>query len=195
MEEDRRIYTAFEGDKRFSRGNPGNVFVSVKALLAADAGARIQVFDDATGRTVDADLRGTDAEIKARLAPTPSEESQQRGPGRPRLGVIAREVTLLPRHWDWLNAQKGGASVSLRRLVEEARRADPWSELKVRAQESADRFMATMAGDRPGYEEASRALYAGDEAGFSAAIAGWPRDVRAHAQALAGPAFRKPEGA
>ena len=189
METEQQVYTAFESEKRFARGNPATVLLSIKALLAADRNARLLVFDDATGRTVDVDLRGSDAEILARLSkPDPALEPP-RGPGRPRLGVVAREVTLLPRHWEWLNAQKGGASVTLRRLVDEARKADPQGIARMRAQESADRFMATMAGDRPGYEEASRALYACDAEAFSTSIAAWPRDVRAHALLLAKPAF------
>ena len=184
---DERIYTAFEGDRCVARGAPADVFLSVKALADADAQARLIVFDDATGRSVDADLRGSEAEIRARLA---EPEAPPRGPGRPKLGVVAREVTLLPRHWDWLARQKGGASVTLRRLIDDARRADPTGEVKRMAQERADRFMATMAGDRPGYEAAARALYAGNGKAFEEAIASWPHDVGSHAALLAKPALR-----
>ncbi|MCE4223092.1 DUF2239 family protein [Methylobacterium sp. C25] len=187
MATDERIYTAFHDGSRLARGAPGDVFVAVKALLSRDAATRVLVFDDATGRTVDADLRGSDDDVRARLA---APEPPARGPGRPKLGVVAREVTLLPRHWDWLGAQPGGASVALRRLVEEARRADSGPEERRRAQEVTDRFMATAAGDRPGYEAAARALYAGQSEGFAAAIAAWPNDLREHATHLAEPAFR-----
>ena len=112
-----------------------------------------------------------------------------RGPGRPKLGVVAREVTLLPRHWEWLASQPGGASVALRKLVEVARRS---SEVKDRVRQAgavAYRFMSTMAGHEPGFEEASRALFAGDQAGFEALIAAWPVDGQNHLKALATDAF------
>lgn len=141
------------------------------------------IFDDATGKPVDVDLRGSPEEVRARLEPA------ARGPGRPKLGVTAREVTLLPRHWDWLAAQPGGASVTLRRLVEEARRGGGGKERRRQAQDAAYRFMSAMAGDAPGYEEATRALYAGDGARFEAQTQAWPADVRDHARRLAADAF------
>jgi hypothetical protein len=98
-------------------------------------------------------------------------------------------VTLLPRHWDWLAAQPGGASVALRRLVEAARRDGDAAARRRRAGEAAFAFMTAMAGDRPGYEEAVRALFAGDGARFAAETAAWPADIRDHAALLAGPAF------
>ena len=91
-----------------------------------------------------------------------------RGRGRPKLGVVAREVTLLPRHWDWLNSQSGGASVALRKLVEAARLAGDDKDRTRHAQEAAYRFMTALAGNLPGYEEATRALYAADPARFDA---------------------------
>ena len=112
-----------------------------------------------------------------------------RGPGRPKLGVVAREVTLLPRHWDWLAAQPGGASVALRRLVEDARRVSASDDRRRAAQEAAYRFMQAMAGDQPGYEDATRALFAGDVARFEERTAAWPEDVREHASLLAADAF------
>ena len=113
-----------------------------------------------------------------------------RGPGRPRLGVVAREVTLLPRHWDWLAIQPGGASVALRKLVEVARRDSETRDRVRQASAVAYRFMSTIAGHEAGFEEASRALFAGDQAGFEALIAGWPVDVRHHLKRLAADAFR-----
>jgi hypothetical protein len=125
-----------------------------------------------------------------RREPAPSALPEPaRGPGRPKLGVVAREVTLLPRHWEWLASQPGGASVALRKLVEVARRS---SEVKDRVRQAgavAYRFMSTMAGHEPGFEEASRALFAGDQAGFEALIAAWPVDVQNHLKALATDAF------
>ena len=98
-------------------------------------------------------------------------------------------MTLLPRHWDWLAAQRGGASATLRRLVEDARRAGPGAEARHQGQEALNRFITAMAGDAPGYEEATRALFAGDAARFDAETQAWPADVRAHALKLAAAAF------
>lgn len=190
--------SAFQGEVRLATGPLAEVAVAVRDAALEDP-ASLLVFDDATGRVVDLDLRGSPAELAARYAPGP------RGRGRPSLGVTAREVTLLPRHWEWLAAQKGGASAALRRLVEAARRADGGETDRRAARDAACRFMSAMAGDRPGFEEATRALYAGDRAAFGAQIAGWPDDVRDHAARLAdagedgtgeiGPATRTPRGA
>ena len=127
-------------------------------------------------------------QVIARLMPTPvveEPEAEPRGRGRPKLGVVAREVTLLPRHWDWLNSQPGGASVALRKLVEEARRASGDRDRIRAAQESAYHFMSAMAGNLPGFEEAARALFAYDRRGFGDLIAAWPEDVRDHVIKLA----------
>jgi len=99
--------------------------------------------------------------------------------------VVAREVTLLPRHWEWLAAQPGGASVALRKLVEAARRDHRDRDIQRQVQECAHRFMSAMAGDLPGYEEAIRALFADDQARFAGLVAPWPADVRDHALRLA----------
>ncbi|WP_332118661.1 DUF2239 family protein [Azorhizobium caulinodans] len=184
-------FTAFCGPRRIAAGSLLDVARAVRA--AADT-APLLVFDDATGRVVDLDLRGTDAELAERYpAPAPEEEASPRGRGRPKLGVVAREVTLLPRHWDWLAAQPGGASVALRRLVEEARRADAPRQQARAAQEIAYRFMSAMAGDLPGFEEASRALFAGDRPRMTAEMAPWPEDIRAYTLKLAFPMVMKDE--
>jgi hypothetical protein len=130
----------------------------------------------------------------ARLSPSGALKEEARAPrgrGRPKLGVVAREITLLPRHWDWLNAQPGGASVALRKLVEEARHVNRGKDRRREAQESAYRFMSAMAGDEPGFEEASRALFAGNHETFKVAIRAWPADVRGHALHLAASAFQE----
>jgi uncharacterized protein len=180
--------TAFQGLNRLASGTPAQVALSVKAALARQPDIPVLVFDDETGRQMDFNLRGTKAEV---LAPAEAGEAERpvRGRGRPRLGVIAREVTLLPRHWDWLNEQPGGASVALRRLVEAARMTDVMSDQARLARQAANRFMAVMAGNQSGYEEASRALYAGDWARFEAETAAWPHDVRDHARCLAQAGF------
>lgn len=175
--------TAFSGTDRLAQGPLTEVALAVMAALAADSAARILVFDDSTGRVIDLDLRGSDADIRARLTPA-AEGVPARGRGRPKLGVVAREVTLLPRHWDWLNAQPGGASQALRRLIDEARRRDEGQTDRRQAQEAAYRFLSAMAGDLPGYEEALRALFADDASRFAAQSAAWPADIRNHAQKL-----------
>src|SRR4029079_13633389 len=139
----------------------------VKAKAAVDKGEQVLIFDDTTSESIELDFRGSSEDLLRRLARPDSREvaavsGAARGPGRPKLGVVAREVTLLPRHWEWLNAQPGGASVALRKLVEEARRSNEAKDRLRQAQEALYRFMSTVAGDEAGFEEASRALFAGD---------------------------------
>ncbi|MEN0076398.1 MAG: DUF2239 family protein [Paracraurococcus sp.] len=181
---DPAAFTAFQGTDRLAAGPAAEVALAVRAAQDRAPEKPVLIFDDRTGRQVDFDLRGSPEEIRARLA-APAETTEQRGPGRPRLGVAAREVTLLPRHWDWLNAQPGGASVALRRLVEAARTSHAAGDAARLARQAADAFMLAMAGNLPGYEAASRALYAGDRARFEAETAAWPADLRAHARRLA----------
>jgi hypothetical protein len=160
----------------------GSILDAVTAIMATtEAGAGVLVFDDLTAKVIDLDLRGSIGDVVRRFTPP-------KGPGRPKLGVIPREVTLLPRHWAWLAEQPGGASVALRRLVEAARKADDKADART-AQAAAYRFMAAMAGDRPGFEEACRALFAGDAAKFDEQSRTWPDDIRAYARRLATPAL------
>lgn len=180
--EDFDAVAAFDGDRMIASGPRAEV----AALLAPRVRSGphdIQVFDLTTGRVVDLDLRPG----ASPLAPT--EPASVRPRGRPKLGVTAREVTLLPRHWEWLAAQPGGASAAVRRLVDQARRAGAETQDRRAAQEAAYRFLTTMAGDRAGYEDAMRALYAGDAARFEALAARWPSDVRDVGTRLAAPAF------
>jgi hypothetical protein len=183
-------FTAFDGPGRLAAGPLREVALAVKR--AGETAESIMIFSDRTGRPVDLDLRGSDAEILARLPiqaaaelPQETPASEPRGRGRPKLGVVAREVTLLPRHWDWLNAQPGGASVALRKLVDEARRASGDKDRARAAREAAYHFMSTMAGNLANFEEASRALFADDRRRFGELIAHWPADIRDHAIALA----------
>lgn len=186
-----RSCTAFEGHRLLRSGPLPEVALAVKDTVDRGGAEPILVFDDATGRVVDLDLRGTAADIVARLSPPPvpadpdAPQAVSRGRGRPRLGVVAREVTLLPRHWDWLAAQPGGASVVLRKLVEEARRQGNGALVRRAAQETAYRVMSALAGDLPGFEEATRALFADDRARFQQQVAAWPADIRAYATRLA----------
>jgi hypothetical protein len=194
-------FTVFAGPRRLATGSLAEVAVAARRSLERDAQDPPLVFDDATGKVVDVDLRGTDDDIRlraeaqelARPAPDasdPAPSAAQRARGRPRLGVVAKEVTLLPRHWAWLAAQRGGASATLRRLVDEARRNSGRRDQVRSAQDAAYRFMLALGGDLPGYEEATRALYAGDAERFDAHTAGWPRDLREHARLLASEALR-----
>ena len=180
-----KTYTAFKGTNRIASGALIDVALAVRAAMDASPGATFLTFGDATGGVVDLDLRGTTAEIVARLAP-PSESADQsaRGRGRPKLGVVPREVTLLPRHWDWLGQQPGGASQALRRLIDQARREDGGRSRTRAAQAAAYQFMAAMAGNLPGFEEATRALFAGDRDRFAEQTRAWPPDVRSYAETL-----------
>ncbi len=175
---------AFSGSRRIASGPLAEVAVAVKRATDGGIEEPILVFDGESGRLVEVDVRGTVADVAERYRPR-GPEAPQRGPGRPKLGVVAREVTLLPRHWAWLSTQRGGASAALRRLVEEARKAGQGSEGVRRSQDATYRFMTAMAGDLPGYEEALRALYAGDGDSFTGYVATWPPDVRDHCLALA----------
>jgi len=183
-----RPCTAFAGHRVLSAGPLTEVALAVRR--ADGAVDPVLTFDDATGRVVDLDLRGTDAEVLARLSPpraepAPLSDPAPRGRGRPRLGVVPREVTLLPRHWEWLAEQPGGASVTLRKLVEEARRRGGGDRRARIAREAAYRFMSALAGDLPGFEEASRALFADDPGRFAEQVSDWPEDVRGYATRLA----------
>lgn len=179
-----RPCAAFDGSRRIAAGPLSEVALKVRDALAAGAEGPVLTFDDATGAVVDLDLRGSDAQILARLGGEAASQAP-RGRGRPKLGVVAREVTLLPRHWEWLAAQTGGASVALRRLVDEARRADGGATEARQAKAAAFRFLSTMAGDLPGFEEALRAMFADDREAFEKRASPWPADIREHAVRLA----------
>jgi hypothetical protein len=189
-----RACTAFHGARRIASGPLSEVALRAKAVLDQDETASILIFDNATAHPIDVDFRGTPGDMVRRLekvasAPVKQAAAKPRcGPGRPKLGVVAREVTLLPRHWDWLKMQPGGASVALRNLVEEAKRGK--GDNMRQSQEAAYRFMSAMAGNEAGFEEAARALFAGNQDRFAAETEAWPRDVRDHAQDLASRAFQ-----
>lgn len=181
------LYTAFDGYRRLASGPLEEVAIAVKNVAENGTNGSVFIYDDATGRVIDVDTRGAAEEVIARLAEPAAElhAAETRGRGRPKLGVVAREVTLLPRHWDWLNTQPGGASVALRKLVEEARRTSGDRDRKRAAQEAAYHFMSAIAGDLPQFEEAARALFADDRRRFAELVAEWPEDVRDHAVKLA----------
>jgi uncharacterized protein len=187
-------FTAFIGHHRLAAGPLAEVALAVVTAARRPDAEPIIIFDDATGRPIDLDLRGTERDILARLpqpaapAETAAEAAaiaEPRGRGRPKLGVVAREVTLLPRHWEWLSAQPGGASVALRKLVEQARRASGDTDRARISREAAYHFMSAMAGNLPRFEEASRALFADDRSRMADLISSWPADIRDHIVKLA----------
>jgi uncharacterized protein len=193
--------TAFDASRRLASGAYLEVALAIKALQRERPERMVLVFDDTTGGQIDFDLRGTEQDVARRLdvgatagdAAPPRDASPHghspRGPGRPRLGVVAREVTLLPRHWEWLNRQSGGASGALRRLVDAARTEKSHVDRVQKAKAAADRFMMAMAGDLPRYEDAARALYAGNKKHFDECTQNWPVDIRTHSRWLAVDAF------
>lgn len=177
-------YTVFAGQRRLAAGALAKIAVMVKHALADDAVTPILIYDDSTGRAIDLDTRGADAEVAARYAVPSMADTEPRGRGRPKLGVVAREVTLLPRHWDWLGSQPGGASVALRKLVEDARGKGSDRQRRRAAQDAAYHFMSAMAGNFPDFEDAIRALYADDRTTFETLTESWPTDIRDHARKL-----------
>lgn len=192
--------TAFVGGVRIAKGTLQHVVAFVKESLDDTKFAQLLIFNDLTGKPIDVDFRGNTAEVLQRLSSpadhAPAEEESKQATkrvGRPKLGVVSGEVTLLPRHWDWLKSQPGGASVTLRKLIDEARRSGK-SESKIRlAQEASYHFMTAMAGDFPQHEEALRALYAGNQDRFYQLIDDWAPDIRDHIKTLAENAFIKEE--
>lgn len=191
---------AFEGDRRLAAGSLADVAAAARRRSGKATHETIQVFEFASGKTLHLDLSGSEKDVRERFAgaapaaaEAPAEDAgaTPRGRGRPKLGVTAREVTLLPRHWDWLNAQPGGASVALRKLVEEARKTRGQSDTLRGRREAAYRFISAIAGDWPNYEEATRALFADDSVRFDELTEGWAVDVREHARHLAAAAFSR----
>ena len=198
--------TAFAGQQKVAAGTLHALAHTLKALVTRDPDAQILIFDDATGSQVDLNLHGSLADVLQRLrlprpraapamtaqapavsatAPAVAAPLAARTAGRPKLGVVAREITLLPRHWEWLATQPGGASVALRKLVEHAQRDNKAADAQRQAREAAYKFMRALAGDEAGFEEASRALFAGRQAAFLACVEEWPADVRTHVLQLA----------
>ena len=180
--------TAFAGKRKVATGPLHAVAHTLKELVTRHPDAQILIFDDASGSQVDLNLHGSLADVLQRLpraaAPTQA-DVPPRTAGRPKLGVVAREITLLPRHWEWLATQPGGASVALRKLVEHAQRGNKAHDEQRQAREAAYKVMNALAGDAPGFEEASRALFAGKQPAFLACVQEWPTDVREHVLQLA----------
>lgn len=182
---DGQTFSAFAGHRQIAHG----AIEDVAAALPLDHQGSILVLNDATGQPIELDLRRGPqqavAEYRARMGSSETPPARRPGRGRPRLGVVAREVTLLPRHWDWLGAQPGGASATIRRLVEDARRAGATGDEARERQEALYRAMSALAGDAPRFEDASRALFARDDSTFDAIVATWPPDVATYLARLA----------
>ncbi len=165
-------YSAFVGWTQIAAGTLETVLRAVKLRQAeGQTEGTLLIFENQTGRQVDFDLRGSVEEVLERALPKP----ERTGPGRPKLGVTSREISLLPRHWEWLETQPNGASATLRRLVDAARKLDSSDRTAV---EATGRFMSGIAGNLPEFEEAYRALYARDREQLEQRVNGWPPDVR-----------------
>ena len=189
-------WIAFADERCLAQGAPREVVAAVKLWADAEPDVPLLIFDARSSFPVELDLRGSLADVLARLpadsGPAPdaaigTDTGTARSPGRPKLGVTAREVTLLPRHWDWLASQSGGASVALRKLVEQAIRTNADTDRQRETRESAYRFMTAVAGNASGHEEAVRALFAGEVEKLRCVIEHWPEDIRAHVLRLVEP--------
>lgn len=183
-----RTYSAFAESKKIATGDVLEVATKVKKFLTKEAKAQVLIFDDSTSNQIEIDFRGTPEIVTRRLEALfekTQEGEKKSGPGRPKLGVVAKEVTLLPDHWEWLARQPGGASVTLRKLVEEAKKKNSAKDQIRMSQEATYKFMTVMAGDLPDYEEALRALYASDTKKFEKLITAWPKDIQDHTMMLA----------
>ena len=197
-------FVAFGGTHQLAAGALTDVVVAAWHHAQANPDHRTLLFHGPSSQALDLPFEGPLAAVLAlagqhyaglaasHTPQTPEHDTApaQQAPaarGRPRLGVVPREVTLLPRHWDWLATQPGGASVTLRRLVEQARKAGVAEEQARGARDLAYRFMSTMASALPGFEEASRALFAGDAQRFGECTAHWPADIVRHLRRLAAP--------
>jgi uncharacterized protein len=166
-------YAAFAGARQVASGALQDVLPVCKQRFDRDDSDLVLVFEVESGRQVDFDLRGSLADVLARAMPP-----QVKGPGRPKLGVASREVSLLPRHWDWLEAQPAGISGTLRRLVEQATKTQPPEDHARQIRAALSRVLSSLAGDRPRYEEALRALFAGEGERFESLVERWPKDIR-----------------
>ena len=178
-------FTAFVDARRLAHGGLADVLVAAQSWLETGKPGQLLVFSDATGRHRDYDFRGSPREVLERASPA----GERRRPGRPKLGIVSREVSLLPAHWAWLEQQPNGTSAALRRLVDAEMKRNPALQEARRARDACQRFISTMAGDCLGFEEAARALSRGQKAVFNARIKAWPTDVAGHARELAAPWF------
>lgn len=185
-------YTAFMGTNFFGQGLLSEIILKIKKHIGSSDNTNILIFSDLTGKAIDFNFQGTTSDVQKRLDIFVSEGTTQlsTGPGRPKLGVISREISLLPQHWEWLATQPGGSSAVIRKLIDEARKKSEGSLSIKQIQERVHRFTTAMAGDLQGYEEALRALYRKDEDQFLIHMGSWPQDIRDHVINLSKPIFK-----
>lgn len=176
---DKTTFTAFNGHALLCQGDLAEVVLKIKSHIGKASNSSILIFSDATGKTIDFNFHGSKQDVEKRLEiyATQNDESESGGPGRPKLGVVSREVSLLPRHWEWLATQPGGASKTLRLLVDEARKKAAGTQSVKQIQDKTYQVMSVLAGDLKGYEEALRAMYKKDRKTFYKNIETWPIDV------------------
>lgn len=188
-----QTYTAFIHHTLLIQGSLEKVVLKVKNQVEQHPASAILIFSDSTGKEMDFDFSGSEDDVLRRLEKFIGKNEPQSvsGPGRPKLGVVSREVSLLPRHWEWLSNQPGGASVTLRRLIDETKKQTSSRELIKQAQERAYKFMTTMAGNLSNYEESLRALFSKDKKLFEDLISDWPKDIKKHTLKLASDVFAK----
>ncbi len=184
-------FTAFDGHKLFHQGPLDEVVLKIKKHLGKEDTTSILIFSDETGRTIDFNFQGALKDVQKRLEVFVTQDAPKEvsGPGRPKIGVTSREISLLPQHWEWLATQQGGASAVIRKLVDEAKRKSSTNPSAKQIQEKVHRFMSSLGGDLPGFEEALRALYRKDKKHFSKEIEAWPHDLKDHVNTLAEPLF------
>lgn len=184
-------YTAFGNEKLIAHGSLDEVVLKIKRWNDKNTTASLLVFNDFTGKTMEFDLRGSEKDVLQKIEMfIPQDVSAvSPGPGRPKLGVITREVSLLPQHWEWLASQPEGASAALRKLVEGAKKNLVMKESVKQVQERAYKIMSILAGDLPQYEEALRSLYRKNEENFKQHIAMWSPDIKDYVIKIAAPVF------
>lgn len=185
-------YTAFGNGKLIVHGGLDEVVLKIKRWNDKNSTGSLLVFNDFTGKTMEFDLRGSEKDVLQRIEMfLPQETAVAVGPGRPKLGVVTREVSLLPQHWEWLASQPEGASGALRKLVEGAKKNSSTKETVKQVQERTYKIMSILAGDFPQYEEALRALYRKNEEGFKQHIAAWSPDIKDYVMKTAEPVFNE----
>lgn len=178
-------YAAFKKEKLIAEGDLKKVILKTKRELMRSPESAILIFSNETGKTMDFNFQGSENEVLSRLEvflePKIEIDPKEKKVGRPSLGVISREVSLLPKHWEWLACQSGGASAEIRRLVEKAMKQTQAASTVKMAQEKTFRFLNTIAGNFPNFEEAIRSLYRRDLNAFEQIIKFWPVDIKDHA--------------
>ena len=179
-------FSAYGPTSCIGQGELTDVALAAHRFLRTHPDQSALILQDSTCQIIDLDLSGDEAllERKANHYPIRSQ-----APVPDSKDPITGEITLLPRHWQWLAEQGGNASATLRRLIDEARR-DPKQKADNecrRRQQLTYRFCQALCGDFQGYEDALRALYAADKDSFKTHISTWPADFALRAEALAEP--------